>query len=114
MVNQARRRGRSTADIGSNSPPRSRLPSLGSVPGSSSSDAHRELVNELRTMAWKLAAVYCVCLTVQSALEGQAADHDPEFARCLRSGVADSVSRQVERLHFLVERFGGKSPSASP
>ncbi len=58
-------------------------------------------------MAWRLTTAYCTCVTVQAALEGQAADHDPEFARCLRSGVADSVSRQVEKLHALVRQLSG-------
>lgn len=64
-------------------------------------------------MAWRLTVAYCTCVAVQAALEGQMADHDPEFVRCLRSGVADSVGRQVERLYALVGRLGG-TPSRSP
>ncbi len=60
-------------------------------------------------LAWRLTTAYCTCVTVQAALEEQSADHDPEFARCLRSGVADAVDRQVERLHALVRRLSGAS-----
>ncbi len=35
------------------------------------------------------------------------AEQDGEFARCLRSDASDPVSRQVERLKALMERFGG-------
>jgi hypothetical protein len=80
----------------------------------SAADPYRELLNELKSMAWRLTAAYCTCVTVQAALEGQAADHDPEFARCLRSGVADSVSRQIERLHALVGRLAGSPPAPPP
>lgn len=98
-----RGRPRSTA---SNSPPVPTLPSA-------ASDTHRELVRELKAMAWRLTTAYCTCITVQAALEGQMADHDPEFARCLRGGVAESGSRQVERLHALVGRLT-EAPPAPP
>ncbi|MGH8226526.1 MAG: hypothetical protein ACREU3_01265 [Steroidobacteraceae bacterium] len=70
-------------------------------------DVCLELVNELKSVAWRLTAAYSTCITVQAALEGQMADQDGEFAGCLRSGVSDPVSRQVERLHALVSRLGG-------
>ena len=98
------RRGRARSTAGNSTP----IPTLPSA-----ADPHRELVSELKAMAWRLTAAYCTCVTVQAALEGQAADHDPEFARCLRSGVADSVSRQVEKLHILLGRLT-RTPSAPP
>jgi hypothetical protein len=107
-----RGRARSTAaTVGSRSRPNSpELPKGHFTPVPplpSAADPHRELVSELKAMAWRLTTAYCTCVTVQAALEGQAADHDPEFARCLRSGVADSVSRQVEKLHVLLRRLTG-------
>lgn len=111
-----RGRTRSTAGtVGSRSRPNpTQLPTGNStaVPTlPSAADTHRALVGELKGMAWRLTTAYCTCVAVQAALEGQAADHDPEFARCLRSGVADSVSRQVEKLHVLLGRLTGMPPA---
>jgi hypothetical protein len=80
----------------------------------STPEGHDALIGELTEMAWRLAVVYCTCVTVQAALEGQGAERDGEFARCLRGGVSDTVSRQIERLHGLVGRLGDRPhPAAS-
>ena len=83
------------------------LPPRSAGPLPSNADAHRELLSELKAMVWRLTVAYCTCVTVQAALERQMADHDGDFACCLRSGVSGPVSRQVERLHSLVNRLGG-------
>lgn len=70
--------------------------------------AHRELMNEIKSITWRLSAAYCACVTVQAALEKQMADQDGDFARCLQTGVADPVSSQVERLHALLDRLRTK------
>jgi hypothetical protein len=91
-------------------PPRS---SRRSGPASSTLKGRDALIGELTEMAWRLAVAYCTCVTVQAALEGQGAERDGEFARCLRGGVSDAVSRQVERLHGLVGRLGGRRHPAA-
>lgn len=70
--------------------------------------AHRDLMNELKSITWRLSAAYCACVTVQAALEKQMADQDGDFARCLQNGVADPVSSQVERLHTILNRLRTK------
>lgn len=113
-----RGRARSTADtVGSRSRPESpHLPaghstSVPALPAAVGTD--RELVNVLKSVAWRLTAAYATCVTVQAALEGQMAEQDEDFARCLRSGVSDPVSGQVEKLQALVARLGG-APARSP
>lgn len=111
------RRGRPRSTAGTvGSRPRPTLPQRptgGSTPVPAqprAANPHQEIVNELKAVAWRLTAAYCSCITVQAALEGQMAEQDGEFARCLRSGVSDPVSRQVERLQALAERVSGTSP----
>lgn len=110
-----RGRARLTASAGGSRRANSSPPSTGNLTPiptlPSIADAHRELVGELKSVAWRLAAAYSACVTVQAALAGQMAEQDEEFARCLRSGVSDPVSRQVERLHVLVGRLIGTSPA---
>ncbi len=114
------RRGRARSTMGtvesSHGPKLSHLPTGNSTPVRTvppAAETRRELVSELKMVAWRLTAAHCICVTVQAALEGQMADHDPEFAQCLRSGVSDPVSRQVERLQALVVHLGG-APACSP
>lgn len=114
------RRGRARSTVGSVGS-RSRRKSSQLPAGNSTSGpavpvvvgADRELVNELKSVAWRLTAAYATCATVQAALEGQMAEQDKEFARCLRSGVSDPVSRQIERLQALVGRLGGAPARSS-
>ncbi|HEV2271382.1 MAG TPA: hypothetical protein VGR92_18165 [Steroidobacteraceae bacterium] len=49
-------------------------------------------------MAKELTIVYAVCVTVQGALRCQDADEDRELELCLRTHVADAVSRHVDNL----------------
>jgi len=72
----------------------------------------RELVKELTDVALRLDAARSTCITVQVALEGQAADYDAEFACCLRRNVSDAISVQVDRIRALVGRLGGTLPEA--
>jgi hypothetical protein len=56
-------------------------------------------------MATELTVVYAVCVTVQTALRCQDADEDRELELCLRTHVADAISRHVDNLREFAQRL---------
>jgi hypothetical protein len=44
----------------------------------------------------RLEDVYAVCVTAETALAAQNADHDAEIARALRAGVSEVVAADIE------------------
>jgi len=71
-----------------------------------------ELVQQLTRVALRLEGVRATCVTVQVALEEQAADYDVDFACCLGRNVSDPISELIEGIGELVVRLGGRCRSS--
>jgi hypothetical protein len=56
-------------------------------------------------MATELTVAYSVCVTVQTALRCQDADEDRELELCLRTHVADAISRHVDNLRMFAQQL---------
>lgn len=56
-------------------------------------------------MATELSVAYAVCVTVQTALRSQDADEDRELELCLRTHVADAISRHVDNLRLFAQQL---------
>jgi hypothetical protein len=73
-----------------------------------------QAVAELTELAASLRFISGTALAVEKALRHQNAEHDVDLADCLRSGVVDPASLQMERAESLVKRLGGRLPRATP
>ncbi len=73
---------------------------------SSTPDNSEDIAKTLHLVAYFLSAAYSACVTVELALERQAADHDLEFARTLHLAVRQPLSSQVKTLQNVCERLG--------
>jgi hypothetical protein len=60
--------------------------------------AARQAPAVLRDIRARLLVAYATCVTAQQALLAQNGEHDQEIARCLRWGVADVLSAQIDVL----------------
>lgn len=65
----------------------------------------KALAELLRGMATDLSVAYAVCVTVQAALRYQDADEDRELELCLRTQVADAISRHVDKLRSFAQQL---------
>lgn len=97
----ARRRGRLGGNRPRTHPPRSVAESL-AAKGPSATEV---LIREIRLLALRLEVIYRTALTVEMALRYQNADHDADFADCLRHAVCDVVWEQSEKAHGLSKRL---------
>lgn len=70
----------------------------------------KALAKLLRGMATELSVAYAVCVTVQTALRCQDAEEDRELELCLRTQVADAISRHVEKLCMFAQRLAPAKP----
>lgn len=80
------------------------------VPTEHASDVVRGLV----MVALRLKVIYGTALAVELALRKQDAEQDVDMAECLRSGVCNPISEQVDTMRTLVERFGAQLPEPLP
>lgn len=67
--------------------------------------SRKALAELLRGMATELTVAYAACVTVQTALRCQDADEDRELELCLRTHVADVISRQVDSLRMFAQQL---------
>ena len=58
----------------------------------------------------RLEDAYAVCVTVETALAAQNADHDAEIARCLRAGVSESIAAELQRIRKAIARSEPPGP----
>jgi hypothetical protein len=72
------------------------------------------LLPQLRDVALRLQVVYSTCVTAQLALEGQHAERDRDIARCLRMGVSEPVTKEVERIGAIIAEVGGATHESFP
>src|SRR5262245_20110858 len=70
----------------------------------------RALISELTLVALKLDTIRATATTVQVALEGQLADSDDDFARCLQANVANQLSAAGDTVADLIKQLGGTLP----
>ena len=98
---EARRRDRSGGNRPRSHPPRSATERL-AAKGPSATEM---LIREIRLLALRLEVIYGTAITVEMALRCQNADHDADFADCLRHGVCEAVWEQSEKAHGLSKRF---------
>jgi hypothetical protein len=66
-----------------------------------------ELLAQLHEITLRLKVVYSTCVTAQLALEGSNSEQDRDIARCLRLGVSEAVTRQVDRIETMIEQVCG-------
>jgi len=59
----------------------------------------------LSALVRRLEDAYAVCVTAETALAAQNADHDAEIARCLRAGVSEVVAAELQRLRKAIARL---------
>ena len=62
------------------------------------------LSRDIHHLALRLEVIHRTAVTVQMALRHQDAENDDDFAECMRYGVCDPLSDQVQRAHVLAER----------
>lgn len=98
-----RRRGRLGGNRPRTQPPRSAAERL-APKGPSATEV---LTREIRLLALRLEAIYRTVVTVEMALRYQNADHDADFADCLRHAVCEAVWEQSEKAHGLSTRLCG-------
>ena len=72
-----------------------------------------QAVAELAEIAASLRFISGTALAVEKALRQQKAEHDVDLADCLRFGVVDPATLQMERAESLVKRLGGRLPRAT-
>lgn len=63
-------------------------------------------------MATELTVAYSVCVTVQAALQFQDADEDRELELCLRTHVANAISRHIDNLRVFAQRLAPAKPAS--
>ena len=97
----ARRRGRLGGNRPRTHPPRS----AAERPAAKEPSATEVLIREIRLLALRLAVIYRTAVTVEMALCSQNADHDADFADCLRHSVCDAVWEQSEKANGLLKRL---------
>jgi hypothetical protein len=73
----------------------------------SGADDTRTLLTQL---VCRLESAYAVCVTAEVALTGQSADHDVEIARCLRTGVSETIATEVQRVRKAIARLEAPGP----
>jgi hypothetical protein len=61
-----------------------------------------------------LKVIYGTALSVELALRKQDAEQDVDIAECLRAGVCNPISDQVESMRSIVEKFGAGLPEPLP
>ena len=67
--------------------------------------SRKALAELLRGMATELSVAYAVCVAVQAALRCQDADEDRELELCLRTHVADAISRNADNLRTFAQQL---------
>ena len=98
----ARRRGR----LGGGNRPRTHPPrSTAERLAAKEPSTTEVLIREIRLLALRLEVIYRTAVTVEMALRSQNADHDADFADCLRYAVCEAIREQSEKAHGLSKRF---------
>jgi len=57
-----------------------------------------------------LEDAYAVCVTAETALAAQNADHDAEIARALRAGVSETIAAELQRVRKAIARLEAPGP----
>lgn len=74
--------------------------------------SRKALAELLRGMATELSVAYAGCVTVQAALRCQDADEDRELELCLRTQVAEAISRHVDKLRMFAQQLAPAKPAS--
>jgi hypothetical protein len=75
---------------------------------------HAAFLVQLRDVALRLEVIYSTCVTARLALEGQHTERDRSIARCLRMGVSEPVTKEVERIGTIIAEVGGTTCESLP
>ncbi len=74
----------------------------------------KERLRDLVFMTLRLRAIYGAAITAELALRQQAAEQDSEISACLRFGVCDPISDQIQALEHFIRLSNARGPRAKP
>jgi hypothetical protein len=77
---------------------------------SKSGSRGRDLYDPLTDITRRLEVISAVAVTTEVALRAQNCEQDADIALCLRHGVVDALTTQIERMSWLSESVRGNAP----
>ena len=74
----------------------------------------KERLRDLVFVTLRLRAIYGAAITAELALRQQAAEQDSEISACLRFGVCDPISDQIQALEHFIRLSNARGPRDKP